>query len=100
MEMVITDGDDLKAQREDRGLSQAKLAELAGISHASRHVYKIETGASKPTLKTALKLSRALMTPVTQARRRDSLPPHTSPQEETCPTKKIPPKELKPPCQD
>ena len=61
MEKIITDGQDLRRERESRGLSQADLAALSGISHPSRHIYKIETGAVKPTLRTALKLSRALL---------------------------------------
>lgn len=61
MEMVIIGGADLKAERVRRGLTQKDLAVKAGLTHASRHVYKIEEGDLDMRLSTAIKLSRALL---------------------------------------
>ncbi len=48
----------LKAVREERGLSQAQLAELVGVSRNT--VSSIETGQFSPTAKLALVLCIAL----------------------------------------
>ena len=48
----------LKVQRAMRDLTQADLAELAGVTRAS--VNAIETGRMMPSILLALKLARAL----------------------------------------
>lgn len=48
----------LKNLREDKGFTQAQLAELAGIS--SRMIQKYECGASRPRFDAAEKLASAL----------------------------------------
>ncbi|MES2019451.1 MAG: helix-turn-helix transcriptional regulator [Pseudomonadota bacterium] len=52
----------LKVQRAMRELTQAELAELAGITRKS--VNAIETGHMVPSTILALKLARALQVPV------------------------------------
>ena len=52
----------LKVQRAMRDLTQADLAELAGVTRKS--VNAIETGRMVPSVVLALKLARALATPL------------------------------------
>jgi transcriptional regulator with XRE-family HTH domain len=55
-------GQRLKAVRQRRGLTQAKLARLLGTLQSN--VSDIERGARKPTLQQLVNLSRALKVPV------------------------------------
>jgi transcriptional regulator with XRE-family HTH domain len=48
----------LKEIRTNKGLSQTKLAKLAGVSQPSIHY--IETGRKYPAMKTVIKLAKAL----------------------------------------
>lgn len=54
----------LKNFREEKGLTQARLAELADIS--SRMIQKYECGASRPRFDAAEKLASALGVPVSE----------------------------------
>ena len=54
----MTFGARLKALREQRGLTQAKLAEAAGISLGAVRNY--EQGLREPSLAAGVKLARAL----------------------------------------
>jgi transcriptional regulator with XRE-family HTH domain len=61
-------GDKIRRIREERKLSQEKLAELAGVSSIT--VYKIETGREQtPKLRVILQLSRALNVPLEELAR-------------------------------
>lgn len=51
-------GEQLRFIREEKGLSQEKLAELAGMAHA--RISRIETSKDNPTLKTLEKIIDAL----------------------------------------
>jgi len=51
-------GHRLKKLREDRDMSRAQLAALAGISR--EYVRKLEAGAQDPTVGTLQKIARAL----------------------------------------
>lgn len=48
----------LKNAREQKGMTQAELGQIAGVAQAT--ICDIETGAKKPKLETAVKLCRAL----------------------------------------
>jgi putative transcriptional regulator len=50
--------------RENRGMTQAQLAELVGIARQS--VISIEKGRYLPTIETALRISKVLDVPVEQ----------------------------------
>lgn len=52
----------IKALREERGLTQIRLAELTGVSRKT--VNTVENGVFTPSVTVALKLSSALETPV------------------------------------
>lgn len=52
----------LTALREKRGLTKVALAKAAGITR--QEIYNIEQGRNRPTMETALKISRALGEPV------------------------------------
>lgn len=60
MEMIFTDGEDLRKERKDRNLSQAELSTRSSIAPSSKHIAKIERGDVDPRLSTVLKISRAL----------------------------------------
>lgn len=51
-------GEQLRFIREEKGLSQERLAELAGMTHAQ--ISRIETGKDNPTLNTLEKIIGAL----------------------------------------
>lgn len=53
----------LKEIRTNKGLSQTKLAKLAGVSQPSIHY--IETGQKYPATKTLIKLAKALEVSIT-----------------------------------
>lgn len=61
MEEIFTSGAELRKEREARGLSQAELSILSGISPQSKHIAKIERGDIDPRISTALKISRGLI---------------------------------------
>jgi putative transcriptional regulator len=48
----------LRATREEHGLSQERLSELAGLNWAT--VYRLEEGEREPRLSTILSLAKAL----------------------------------------
>jgi transcriptional regulator with XRE-family HTH domain len=52
----------IKALRAKRKITQAKLAERAGISHG--YLARLETGRQDPTITTLEKLAKALKVPV------------------------------------
>jgi transcriptional regulator with XRE-family HTH domain len=52
----------IKALRATRKITQAQLAERAGISHG--YLARLETGRQDPTITTLEKLARALKVPV------------------------------------
>jgi len=52
----------LKEQRIQKGLSQNQLAKLSGVAQSA--ICYIEKGDKSPSLKTLLKLSKALEIPV------------------------------------
>ncbi|PWL41362.1 MAG: XRE family transcriptional regulator [Clostridiales bacterium] len=52
----------LKYQRIQKGLSQNQLAKMSGVSQSA--ICYIEKGGKSPSLKTLLKLSKALEIPV------------------------------------
>lgn len=52
----------LKLHREQKHLSQLKIAKMVGISET--HYQKIEYGLSKPNVELALKIAQALQTTV------------------------------------
>lgn len=54
----MTFAERLRQLRDEAGLSEAKLAELSGVSFASVHEYGL--GRRKPSLAAAVKLARAL----------------------------------------
>jgi len=56
--MRILRPSEIRALRAKHGLTQSKLAELAGVSQA--YIAKIESGAADPRLSTLEKISRAL----------------------------------------
>lgn len=56
-----TDAPTLRLVRVMRGLSQAQLADRAGLSRST--VSRIETGAETPNLRTVRQLARALSWP-------------------------------------
>jgi transcriptional regulator with XRE-family HTH domain len=53
----------VKRIREDRGLTQEKLAKRSGISHG--YLARLEVGMHDPSLSTLAKLAKALDVPVT-----------------------------------
>lgn len=61
----------LKVQRAIRDLTQADLAERAGVTRKS--INAIETGRMVPSVRLALKIARALDTPVEQLFRLDGI---------------------------
>lgn len=58
MKESLTLKNSLRAARKERGLSQAQLAEMTGVSRNT--ISSIETGQSNPTAKLALVLCIAL----------------------------------------
>lgn len=48
----------LKKLREEKGLSQAELAKMAGVSQTA--ISDVETGSKMPKLDTAMKICKAL----------------------------------------
>jgi len=61
-EILIKFGNNLRAERARLGLSQEKLAELAGLSYFT-HIGKIERGEINAKLTTIVKLLKALNLP-------------------------------------
>lgn len=57
-------GEQLKKMREEKGLTQARLADLSGIS--SRMIQKYESGNSHPRYDFVEKISKALKVPVSE----------------------------------
>ena len=57
----------LKALREEKDMSRAKLAELAGISR--EYVRLLEAGRYEPTVTTVLRITRALRVSITEVLR-------------------------------
>jgi len=55
-------GDNVRAKREARELSQEKLAELADLDRT--YISGIERGARNPTILSALRIAKALKTSV------------------------------------
>ena len=55
-------GDNVRAKREARDLSQEKLAELADLDRT--YISGIERGARNPTILSALRIAKALKTSV------------------------------------
>jgi len=52
----------VKIVRSERGMTQAQLAEKVQVARVS--IVAIETGRFQPTIETALRISKALGTPV------------------------------------
>jgi transcriptional regulator with XRE-family HTH domain len=52
--------DDIAAERERLGLTQAELADAAGIRGGRSHLYKIETGAVTPGVDLLRSITQAL----------------------------------------
>ena len=50
--------------RKEQGLTQEQLAEMAGYSR--NHIQRVETAASKPTVRLLLDLAEVLKVPVEQ----------------------------------
>jgi len=67
----------LKVQRAMRDLTQADLAELAGVTRKS--VNAIETGRMVPSVVLALKLARALAVSIETIFSLDGIPPRQLP---------------------
>ncbi len=65
--MAILKPSEVKAARIHLGLSQAKLAELAGVTQA--YIAKIEAGAADPRVSTLERISKALERPAAKDRR-------------------------------
>jgi len=57
-------GNHIKELRANLGMTQAQLAELVGVARVS--IVAIETGRYIPTIETALRISKALNTPLDQ----------------------------------
>ena len=57
-------GDNVRAKREARDLSQEKLAELADLDRT--YISGIERGARNPTILSALRIAKALKTSVSE----------------------------------
>ena len=54
----------LKRLREERGLTQEKLAKRSGVSHG--YLARLEIGMHDPSLSTLAKLAKALKVPVAE----------------------------------
>ena len=67
--MSSTVGRNLRRLREDKGHTQGRLAELAGVT--SQHINRIEMGRTNPTVEVVTKLSDALGVPISDLFRDD-----------------------------
>ena len=57
-------GNNIKELRANLGMTQAQLAEMVGVARVS--IVSIETGRFIPTIETALRISKALGSPIDQ----------------------------------
>lgn len=61
---LIPFGQSVRRERESKGLSQEKLAELCGVHRT--YIGGIERGERNPTLRTMLKISEAIGVPLSE----------------------------------